>query len=277
MATTISNDAIAKVLQREYDRWLTRAYKVIPFANRKYQWDIKDIGDTVIIPTIQIWDWQESNDPNRTIPAGNLTIANLKLKVEKYYDMRLTISDKDISLLWKDIWTTQEIVRQMREKAQRLEEDHFVKKLLEVTNKVTTPIVLSSANIFSEIVRIQVDLDKKDVPDDNRKLFVSPLIAWILNDSKKLENFPDWYKAVSDGEMWKIAWFTVVKTNALSGTNEKKLIWYQGQAGAFVEKLNNVKVKEASDWNYWNIVWWLFFDAWVLGENQKKVCIYEGA
>lgn len=277
MTNTISNDAIAKVLQREYERTLTRAYKVIPFANRKYQWDIKDIGDTVIIPTIQIWDWQESNDPNRTVPEWKLTIADLKLKVEKYYDIRLKISDKDISLLWKDIGTTQEIVRQMREKAQKLEEDHFVKKILEVDSKVTSPVVLTWANLFSEIVRMQVELDKKNVPEDWRKLFISPLIAWILNDSKKLENFPDWYKAVSDGEMWKIAWFTVVKTNALSGTNEKKMIWYQGQAWAFVEKINNIKVKEATDGNYYNIVGGLFFDAWVLWENQKRICIYKGA
>ena len=277
MTNNISDGAIAKILQREYDRGLTRAYKVLPFANRKFEGDIKHIWDTVIVPTIQIWEWQKSTDPNRTIPEGNLTIADLKLKIEQYYDIRLKISDQEISLLGKDIWTTQEIVRLMREKAQKIQEDYFVKKLLENTNKVSSPVVLSSANIFSEIVKMQVELDKKNVPEDNRKLFISPLIAWILVDSKKIEAFPDGYKPVSTWEMWMLAWFTIVKTNALTSDDEKKMIWYQDNAWAFVEKLNNIKVKEAPDGNYWNIVWWLFFDAWVLGENNKKIIIYEGA
>lgn len=277
MTNTISNDAIAKVLQREYERGLTRAYKVLPFANRKFEGDIKNIGDTVIIPTIQISNWQESNDPNRTVPEWDLTIADLKLKVEKYYDIRLKISDKEISLLGKDIGTTQEIVRQMREKAQTIQEDYFVNKLLEVDSKVASPVVLTGANIFSEIVKMQVELDKKNVPEDWRKLFISPLIAWLILDSKKLEPYDANYKKISSWEMWMLGWFSIVKTNALKDTNEKKMIWYQGQAGAFVEKINNIKVKEAVDGNYHNIVGGLFFDAGVLGENKKRICIYEGA
>lgn len=277
MTNNISDGAIAKVLQREYDRGLTRAYKVLPFANRKFEGDIKNIWDTVIVPTIQIWEWQKSDNPNRTVPESNLTITDLKLKIEQYYDIRLKISDKEISLLGKDIGTTQEIVRLMRENAQTLQEDYFVKKLLEVNNKVTSPVVLSSANIFSEIVRIQVELDKKNVPEDWRRLFVSPLIAGVLVDSKKIEAFPEGYKPVSTWEMWMLAWFTIVKTNALKTDDEKKMIWYQGNAWAFVEKLNNIKVKEATDGNYHNIVGGLFFDAGVLGENEKKIVIYEGA
>jgi hypothetical protein len=43
MPRTIEADAIAKVLIREYERGLTRAYKVLPFANRKYEGNIANI------------------------------------------------------------------------------------------------------------------------------------------------------------------------------------------------------------------------------------------
>lgn len=275
MTNTISDWAIAKVLQREYERGLTRAFKVLPFANREFEGDIKNIWDTVIVPTIQISNWNKNWNPNGTVTPGSLTISDLKLKVEQYYDIRLVVADKDISLIWKDIKTTQRIVELMKENAQVIQEDYFIGKLLEVDSKVTSPVALTWANIYSEIVRMQVEMDKKDVPQDWRKLFVSPLIAGLIQDSKKLEDFEAGYKPVSTWELWVLAWFIIVKTNALKGANEKKLLWYQGEAWAFVEKINTIKVKEATDGNYHNIVGGLFFDAGVLGENWKRICIYE--
>lgn len=274
---TISNDAIAKVLQREYERGLTRAYKVLPFANREFRGDISEKWDTVIVPTIQISGWNKWGNPNGPVTPWSLNISSLKLKIEQYYDIRLVVSDKDISLLWKDLKTAQKIVELMREDAKTIQENYFIEKLLEVDSKVTSPVILTGANIYSEIVRIQVEMDKKNIPEDKRKLFVSPLIAGIIQDSKKLENFEAGYKKVSSWEMWILAGFTIVKTNALKDENEKKLIWYQDEAGAFVEKLDGIKVKEASDGNYTNIVGKIFFDAGVLGENKKRICIYEGA
>lgn len=276
MANTISNDAIAKILKREYERNLTRAYKILPFANREFEGDIKNVWDTVRIPTISIWDWKENANPYGPANKADLTIWDLSLTVTKYYDIMVQLSDKDVSLLWRDLQTTQRISQLMREKAQAIQEDYFITKLLEVTNKVSTPVALTWANIYTEILRIQIELDKKDVPENDRKLFVSPLIAWVILWCKQLENFETGYKKQSEWEIWKLAWFTIVKTNALKAWNEKKLIAYQGKAWAFVEKINSLKVKEATDGNYTNIIWGLFFDAGVLGENKKRICIYEG-
>ena len=277
MARTIEADAIAKVLIREYERGLTRAYKVLPFANRKYEGNIANIWDSVIIPYLTIGDWNDSTDPNRDIPESDLEIKTHKLVVNQYKDIRIKLSDKEVSLLWADIKTTQEIVRQMKEKAQIIQENYFVSKLLSVSNTVDSPLALTAANIYSEIVRMQVELDKKNVPEDDRQLFISPLIAWILLDSRKIEAFPDGYKPVSTGEMGMLAWFTIVKTNALFWANEKKMLWHQGKAGAFVEKINKIKIMESPTGNYHNLIGWLFFDADVIGENKKKVLIYEGA
>lgn len=277
MANTISNDAIAKILKREYERNLTRAYKVLPFANREFEGDIRNLGDTVRIPTISIWDWKENANPYGPANKADLTIWDLSLTVTKYYDIMVQLSDKDISLLWKDLQTTQRVAQLMREKAQTIQEDYFISKLLEVQNKVKTPKALTGENIYTEILRIGVELDKKDVPEDARVLFVSPLIAWIILSCKELQGFETWYKKQSEGEIWRLGGFTIIKTNALKTANEKKLIAYQGKAGAFVEKINSLKVKEAVDGNYTNIIWGLFFDAGVLGENAKRICIYEGA
>jgi hypothetical protein len=65
----------------------------------------------------------------------------------------------------------------MKEKAQIIQENYFVSKLLSVSNTVDSPLALTAANIYSEIVRMQVELDKKNVPEDDRQLFISPLIA----------------------------------------------------------------------------------------------------
>jgi len=277
MANTISADAIAKVLIREYQRDLTPAYKVLPYANRKYEWEIKAKWDTVRIPTIAIGEWQANNNPLWPANDADLTIDAVTLQINQYYDIRVKLSDKDISDLGKDLSTTQRVARLMKDKAQKIQEDYLVTKLLGVTNKVANPVALTWANIFAEITRIEVEMDKKNVPSENRQLFVSPEIAWILQNSNILVWFREWFKAQSTWAIWMVAWFEVVKTNTLTWANAKKLIWYQGNAWTFINKLETIKIKEAVDWNYWNLVGGLYFDAGVLGNDNDRVCLYEWA
>lgn len=276
MANTINTEAIAKILLREYERPLTRAYKVIPFANRKYEGQIGQKWDTVRIPYVRLGAWWNKNvtDSNRDIPDSELEIWTHVLAVNQYMDIRFKISDKEISLLGKDLWTTQEIVSQIKNLAQKEEEDYFVKTLVDAnlpaTNKITW-VALTSANVYAEIERMTVVFDELNVPEEQRVLFVSPSTASIIRQSKLFDSLESWYKKRSEGEIWKISSFLIVKTNAV---DNKKIIAYQDKAWNFVEKLNFIDIRRSPTGNYHNIVGWLFFDAAVVGEALKKVIIY---
>ncbi len=274
----INTNAIAKILMREYERPLTRAFKIIPFANRKFEGQIKQKGDTVRVPFVKLGAGWNNNvsDSTRDVPASDMEIGTHSMTVEQYSDIRFKISDKEISLLGKDLKTIQEVVNQIKTLAQVKQEDYFVSKLTGTTlasgNEITGVAGgLTAANAYSEIEKISVALDKQNAPEDGRYLFVSPTTASIIRQSKLFDNLESGYKKRSTGEIGMIAGFTIVKSNAIA---DDTMIGYIDKTANFVEKLNFIKVKEATDGNYYNIVGGLFFDAALLGEGIKKVVKY---
>ena len=277
MPNTINTEAIAKILQREYERPLTRDYVVLPFANRKYQWELAQRWDTVRVPFVRLgWGWNKNvTDSTRDIPDSGLEIWTHSMVINQYYDIRFKISDKEIALLGKDIGTQQEIVRQIKNLAKKEQEDYFINKILTEStipakNKVTAA-TFNSASAYAEIERIAVILDEQNVPNEQRVLFVSPKTASIIRQSKFFDGLEAGYVKRSAGEIWKIAGITIIKTNAV---NDKTILAYQDKAANFVEKLNFIKIKEADSGNYYNILGGLFFDAWIFGEATKKVVVY---
>lgn len=277
MTNTINAEVIEKVLKREYERPLTRNFVVLPFANRKFEWDIAQKWDTVRVPFVKLGaGWNKNvTDSTRDIPESNLEIWTHSMVVNQYMDIRFKISDKELSLLGKDMGTTQEVVRQIKNLAQKEQEDYFLNKVLTTVeiptkNKITW-VALSSANTYAEIEKIAVVLDEQNVPADKRVIFVSPKNASIIRQSKFFDNLEIGYKKRSEWEIWKIAGITIVTTTAIA---DDKILAYQDKAWNFVEKLNFIKVKEADSGNYYNILGWLFFDAGLFGEALKKVVVY---
>ncbi|PZM81837.1 hypothetical protein DLH72_05055 [Candidatus Gracilibacteria bacterium] len=277
MGNTINNEAIAKVLKREYERPLTRAYKVLPFANRKFEGDIAQKGDTVRVPYVRLGaGWNKNvQDSNRDIPNSDLEIGTYSLAVTQYMDIRFKISDKELSLLGKDLGTTQEVVRQIKDLAVKEQEDYFLNKMLTASdipakNKITG-VDLTSANVYAEIEKISVVFDEQNVPADKRVLFVSPKNASIIRQSKLFDNLESGYRKRSEGEIGKIAGMTIVVTTAIA---DNKILAYQDMAGNFVEKLNFIDIRQAGSGNYYNILGGLFFDAGIFGESLKKVIVY---
>ena len=278
MANTINANAIAKILRAEYERELTRSYKLLQFANKEFEWDVAQKWDTVRVPYVTLgWGWNTwTIDPTRDIPKTDITIWTHNMVIEQYQDIRVVISDKELSLLWKDMKTTQEIVRQLKDLAQRLLEDYFVSKLTWTTLATGNEITgaswwLNAWNVHAEIEKIAVQMDKQNVPEDERYVFVSPTNASIIRQSELFDNLESWYRKRSEGEIWKLAWLMAVKSNAISDNN---VIGYHNKACNFVEKLNFIKIKEATDWNYYNILGWLFYDSALLWEGLKKVVKY---
>jgi N4-gp56 family major capsid protein len=278
MANTLQANAIAKILMREYERPLTRSYKILPFANRKFEGEVAQKGDTVRVPYVQLaGGWNTGvTDSNRDVPATDMTIGTHNMAIEQYCDIRFKISDKELSLLGKDMGTTQEVVRQLKDLAQKKQEDYFVSKLTGATLAAGNEITgvaggVTAGNAHAEVEKIVTALDKQNAPEEGRYIFVSPSTASILRQSDLFDGFDARYQKRSSGEVGMIGGAKIVKSTAIA---DDKMIGYCDQAGNFVEKLNFIKVKEADSGNYYNVVGGLFYDAALLGEGLKKVVDY---
>lgn len=277
MANTINPSVIANIIAREFSKELDGLYNVIPYANRKYEWELKVLWNTVTVPILNVWEWSTATTLGWVITPTDLEFTSESLVINQKMQIRHVISEYDLSLVWKDLNTTREVGKKLREKAKKVQEEYFVSKLLAVPNKVPNPVVLTGANIYNEIVRIKVEMDKKNVPTTWRKLFVSPDVAWILLQSDIFKWFNQWFVAEREGEIGKISGFMVIEANSINWANVRKMIWYHWNAWVFIEKINTMKIKEATDWNYYSLIWELFYDAWVLGNDKERVVVYEGA
>ncbi len=271
MANVIDTSAISSVIKAEYERGLTRGYDIIPFANRDFEWDIADKWDTVKVPYIQVADWNDTGTPDADITAGDFTIGTHALTITQYNDVRLKISEKDISKLGTDMGTIAEIVRQLQIKAATKQEDYLVTKILAGSSQANQTWTSDVNNIFDQVVDLRTALTTKNAPKEGRKLFVASDILGLMVKAKILNDFPAWYKVQSEAEVGRVAGFTVVESNAIPAWT---MVAYVDKAANFVQKLAFLKVTEAPAGNYYNIVWALFYDADVLWVGKDQIVIH---
>lgn len=197
---------------------LEKVHVAVNLVNRDYEGQIRKKGDTVHINTIgevTVHDYTKNADINDP-EALETTDQTLEISQAKYFNFQ--IDDVDAAQAAGELMD-----KAMRKSAYALSDlaDKYILKTLadgvDASNVIggTTAVALTADNIYENIVKLRMLLDKANVPADGRTLVIPPeAYALILQDARfTAGGGAQAEKAARNGFVGTIAGFEIYESN----------------------------------------------------------------
>ena len=215
MANTI---IVANLLQKEIIRYLDKNRVMTPWANRKYEKDLKEQGDTVTVQTFP------DLDPHRGGTAGSditdqdwaITSENLTVK-ELVRDSRIIKDNEEVR---SNLKIRSKISNRYAYALSQVHERHVgITAALGAyaDNKLYdgAPVTLTKATVYAAIEEMMVALEDQNA-GENPALFADPKTISYIKQSGMLDGFVEGYnQRKTKGLKGEISGFTLYKTTNL--------------------------------------------------------------
>lgn len=275
-------DVISKLFAKELKRKLSDKPRLpfSRFANFEFEGELKKAGDTITVPIspkIEMTDASSENggDLRKTtlqdIEASERIITKSELKVDKLHRYREKFSELE------EIQTAYIIKGNRMEDLINAEEVVIEKGAIAVIDAmlaantgqvITAAATLDENNIAKEIMKLRTLLSKKEVPMIGRKLIVAPEVSAIIAMAKILTGTDDGSKAAIDGWLGRFGGFDIYESNLI---NWQKLYGFREKSYNYVRQMVKAKVSEATDANYFNVVWEVAHGGKVFDQNIEQI------
>lgn len=218
---------------------LDKAHVVANLVNRDYEGTIRQYGDTVKINqigAITINDYTENSDIE---DPQDLATTETVLKIDKQKYFNFQIDDVDQAQV------RSELMNSAMQRAGYALADETEKIILQEidTNagtKLTAGATLDKDNVYSEIVKMKVAMDKENVSTTGRNLIVSPELHGLLLENDKFVGTGGTMAEgnLKNGFIGRVVGFDVYLSNNLGElTNGKMAIAFIKEAVTFAEQI----------------------------------------
>ena len=223
---------------------LENAHVATNFVNRDYDGIIKQQGDTVHINTIgniTVKDYTKNTD---IADPEVLSTADQTLVINQCKYFNFQVDDVDKAQAAGELVDTA-----MTRAAYALADtaDAFLLKTIaegaasgNIIGSASSPVALTAANIYENIVKLRTLLDKSNVPNTGRSICVPPdVYALLLMDERFAKNTADaGQNALVNGLVGRVAGFDVYMSNNVSGaSNYFKVTAQTATATTYAEQI----------------------------------------
>lgn len=273
MTYVAGSNTLVKVdlLMKEVIRLLDTKAVVFPWANRKYEWQIKQQGDTVRVETFPRINYSSGTTAWADITASTFAITSETLTADQLDQVRVEVTDIEKILSNLDLMTK---VAEQFAYAQAQLYDRFVINLAvngaATANKLyeSAAVTINKSNIYSYTEQMRVTLDENNAWEWETVLFVTPNMASIMRQAPEWDGYREGAEARMNGFIWRISGFTVIKSNNIPAN---KMIAMDRDSVHFVEQMWKTKVTEETKGFRSNILSELIFWGKVFTENGKRI------
>lgn len=218
---------------------LDKAHVVANLVNRNYEGEIRQYGDTVKISQIgdiTVNDYVENTDIN---DPEELSVTQKVLTIDKQKYFNFQIDDVDAAQ------NRTSLMDAAMQRAAYALADATEKIILtaidtDATNKLLPAAALDETNVYKEIVKMKVAMDKANVPSQGRWLVVSPdTHALLLQDQRFVATGGTMAEeTLRNGFIGRILGFDVYLSNNISTlTNGNAAIAGVNMAVTFAEQI----------------------------------------
>lgn len=198
---------------------LDKAHVATNLVNRNYEGEITQAGDTVHINSIgaiTISDYTKNTDISSP-EALSTSEQTLVIDQQKYFNFQVDDIDK--------VQAAGELMDEaMARAAYGLAEvaDEFILSTIadgvdsnNVIGSTTSPVALTSSNVYSNIVKLRLKLDKSNLPKTGRSIVVPPEVyALLLEDDHFVKSDSvAGQDALINGMVGRVAGFEVYESN----------------------------------------------------------------
>lgn len=218
---------------------LDKAHVVGNLVNRNYEGEIRQYGDTVKISQIgdiTVNDYVENTDIN---DPEELSVTQKVLTIDKQKYFNFQIDDVDAAQIRTSLMDAA-MQRAAYALADATEKIILTAIDTDATNKLLPAAALDETNVYKEIVKMKVAMDKANVPSQGRWLVVSPdTHALLLQDQRFVATGGTMAEeTLRNGFIGRILGFDVYLSNNISTlTNGNAAIAGVNMAVTFAEQI----------------------------------------
>lgn len=218
---------------------LDKAHVVANLVNRNYEGMIRQAGDTVIINQlgdITVKDYVENTDVEAPEDLST-TKKTLTIDKQKYFNFQIDDVEKA-----QGAGNLMDAAMQRAAYALADETEKIILTAIDTdaANKLAPVAALDETNIYKELVKVKVAMDKKNVPSQGRWLVVSPdTHALLLQDTRFVATGGSMAEeTLRNGFIGRVLGFDVYLSNNLSTlTNGNAAIAGVNMAVTFAEQI----------------------------------------
>lgn len=287
MANTIITP---NIFTKETLRNLDREVILLASTNRGYEWDVKQAGDTVRVQTLPTITFTASTvtgagdftngdvgtGPGGAITASDFTITLENLIIDKYTEKRVVITKHEATQ--SNLALTSKVASRFAEGMGTLMDDQVRDQILvtqvgdlPAANDITEAAARSSTNIYGYILDMRTALKSQNVKVSNMELYVPVSAeAWLLQ-SDFLSGSDAGATVMKTGFLGMVGWVPTYSTTALDASDHM-IMMAKGSVNAVIQ-ITDLKVTDATDGFYENVLATIVWGMKIFGENAKAICI----
>lgn len=217
---------------------LDKAHVFARLVNRDYEGDIKKQGDTVHINTIgavTIGTYTKDTDFSTGPEALTTTDSTLVINQAKYFNF--AVDDIDTAQAAGDVMdkAMQRAAYGLADVADKYLADQLAAAITTANgNQVgTTAVALTKDNVYENVVKMKIILDKANVPTTGRWLVIPPeMVALILQDDRFVKTGGTMAEdTLANGWVARAAGFDIYESNNCNSATSSNTTTYTITAG----------------------------------------------
>ena len=209
MALSITTVAL---LEREIIANLDNMTVIRPFANHKFEGELKRQGSVVTVQSLGDVTWNRGGTAGAAITAGTLTVTNYSLTVNECDQINIPVAD--ITEVQYNRDAQSDVASRISVGLAQIMDKYTAQlAVINATTKNISLTALTTANIFSTIARLKTDLAKKNVDLGGVGVFISPEMENWLVQADEFDNSDRGVGVRENGYVGKISGLKVYVSN----------------------------------------------------------------
>ena len=220
--TIILND----LLQKETIKQLDRNTVITPWANRKYEGQLKRMGDTVKVQVFPNRRPQRDGTAGADITSRDFAVTSDTLKVNQIVQDNAAVTDLEEIRASIEGGLGYQLIDRFGEAIAQAHENHIALTAVKGAHtdnilNAGSPVALSASTVYAQVEALRTTVAKKNVYGE-MALFVNPHTSSLLRQSSLLDGFNEGWLARKgsmvpslNGIVGSVSKFIVYETNNL--------------------------------------------------------------
>ena len=258
------------VLQKETIRLLDKNLVIQPWANTKWEGEIKKQGDTVTVQTVPNVTFATGGTAGADITEQNLTITGENLVVDQV--AQLNIAMTDIEKMQSNLDLEDKIAERIAYAQADLYDSYIIGKHTDaLAGNEITGVTLTTANVYEKIEDMRTKLEGQNVSFGEGKvaLFVLPEVASLIRQSSNFDGYREGEMRRNKNAVGLFAGFEVYTSNNVPAGF---MVALNRESIAFASQITNFDIREATEGFRSHIIAELVYGAKVFTECAKSIC-----
>lgn len=222
---------------------LDKSHIVANLVNRNYEGEIRQCGDTVKINqigSITVKDYIENTD---IADPEELTTTETVLTIDKQKYFNFQIDDVDKAQVKSDLMDSA-MYRSAYAMADQIEKDILAVIDTEAGQKLVPSADLTASNVYAELIKVKVAMDKENVPSTGRIGVISPdTHALLLQDERFVGTGGSMAESnLQNGYIGRVLGIDLYMSNNIDTlTNGSAGLFFIREAVTFAEQITNTE------------------------------------